>query len=105
MEKYFLSGRWDEVNSMIANARLKVKSLGLWAPHLPKSIGGTFTGLVDLALFAEVLGQSPLGHITFGCQAYLQVRYVRHHLRFPPVAVHALQRHTGRHISLRSHAT
>ena len=54
---------------MIANARLKVKSLGLWAPHLPKSLGGSFTGLVDLALFAEVLGQSPLGHITFGCQA------------------------------------
>ncbi|MFT5451900.1 MAG: acyl-CoA dehydrogenase [Enterobacterales bacterium] len=69
MEKYFLTGQWQELESMIANARLKVKSLGLWAPHLPKSLGGTFTGLVDLALFAEVLGQSPLGHITFGCQA------------------------------------
>jgi len=69
MEKYFLAGQWQELESMIANARLKVKSLGLWAPHLPKSLGGTFTGLVDLALLAEVLGQSPLGHITFGCQA------------------------------------
>ena len=68
-EKYLLSGQWDRVDEFLSQARLKVKSLGLWAPHLHKSIGGSFTSLVDLALITEVLGQSPLGHVTFGCQA------------------------------------
>jgi len=69
MEKYLLLSDWDKIDTFLAEAKLKVKSMGLWSPHLPESIGGSYTSLVDLALIAEVLGQSPLGHITFGCQA------------------------------------
>ena len=69
MEKYLLASQWDELSLILSDIRLKVKSLGLWAPHLPEDVGGCYTGLVDLALIAEVLGQSPLGHYSFGCQA------------------------------------
>ncbi|MCB1604373.1 MAG: acyl-CoA dehydrogenase family protein, partial [Xanthomonadales bacterium] len=34
-----------------------------------KDTGGSYSGLLDLALIGEVLGQSPLGHYIFGCQA------------------------------------
>ena len=69
MEKHLLASEWTKIDTFLSETRLKVKSLGLWSPHLPESIGGSYTGLVDLALLAEVLGQSPLGHVSFGCQA------------------------------------
>ena len=69
MEEYLFSSQWEKLDVLLNEARAKVKQMVLWAPHLPESVGGTYTGLVDLALFAEVLGQSPLGHYTFGCQA------------------------------------
>ncbi len=69
MEATYLKGEWQALDEMLYATRKKVKDAGLWAPHLHPEDGGTFTGLVDLALFAEVLGQSPLGHFCFGCQA------------------------------------
>lgn len=49
--------------------RAKVRELGLWAPNLPRELGGMGIGLVKLGLVSEVLGRSPLGHYAFGCQA------------------------------------
>lgn len=49
--------------------REKAKQLGLFAPHLPKSAGGLGLGLMDFAKVSEILGQSPLGHFVFNCQA------------------------------------
>ena len=49
--------------------RAKVRELGLWAPNLPKSLGGMGIDLVQLGRVSEVLGRSPLGHYSFGCQA------------------------------------
>lgn len=49
--------------------RAQVKALGLWAPGLPKDIGGLGLGLVDLGLVSEELGRCPLGHYVFGAQA------------------------------------
>jgi alkylation response protein AidB-like acyl-CoA dehydrogenase len=69
VEELLLKGQWDELKQALAEKREKVKALGLWAPNLPKDVGGSYTTLVDLALFAEVLGQSPVGHFSFGCQA------------------------------------
>jgi len=60
-EKHLLSSNWVMLEQFISEARLKAKSMKLWAPHLPENIGGCYSGLVDLALIAEVLGQSPLG--------------------------------------------
>ncbi len=69
LENYFLMHQWDKLFPALQQARLKVKALKLWAPHMPESLGGTFTSLIDLALIGETLGQSPLGHFIFGCQA------------------------------------
>ncbi len=69
IEHLFLNHHWDELFAALESCRLKVKSLKLWAPNMPKSEGGTFENLTELALIGEVLGQSPLGHFIFGCQA------------------------------------
>lgn len=47
----------------------KVKALGLWAPHMPASVGGMGIGVVGLALINEILGRSPVGPLVFGCAA------------------------------------
>ncbi len=69
IEPLFLNHQWDELFPALEACRLKVKALKLWAPNMPKSEGGTFENLTELALIGEVLGQSPLGHFVFGCQA------------------------------------
>ena len=69
LEPLFLSHQWDELFPKLESLRLKVKNMGLWSANMPAEAGGTFTGLLDLALIGEVLGQSPLGHFIFGCQA------------------------------------
>jgi alkylation response protein AidB-like acyl-CoA dehydrogenase len=68
-EPMLLEGDYHTLTSAIDAIQAKVQKAGLWAPNLPADIGGCFTSLVDLALFGEVLGQSPLGHICFGTQA------------------------------------
>jgi acyl-CoA dehydrogenase len=50
-------------------ARDKVRSLGLWAPHLPVAWGGMGLSLTEHARVSEALGRSPLGHYTFNCAA------------------------------------
>ena len=49
--------------------RARVKAEGLWAPQLPKDVGGMGLGLVEHGLISERLGRTPLGHYVFGCQA------------------------------------
>lgn len=53
----------------LSAARAKVKSLGLWAPHLPKAWGGLGLTLTEHARISEELGRSPIGHYLFNCQA------------------------------------
>ena len=69
IESLFLKHQWSELFEALQTLRTKVKNLGLWAPHMPEEVGGTFTDLMELALIGEALGQSPLGHFVFGCQA------------------------------------
>ncbi len=47
----------------------KVKALGLWAPHMPRDVGGMGIGVVGLALVNEILGRSPIAPRVFGCAA------------------------------------
>ena len=49
--------------------REKAKSLGLFAPHLAKNEGGLGLNLVQFAQVSEILGQSPMGHYVFNCNA------------------------------------
>jgi acyl-CoA dehydrogenase len=46
-----------------------VKSRGLWACHLGPELGGPGYGQLKLALLNEILGQSRLGPMVFGCAA------------------------------------
>lgn len=45
------------------------KADGLFAPHLSPSEGGVGLDLVQFAQVSEILGQSPLGHYVFNCNA------------------------------------
>jgi alkylation response protein AidB-like acyl-CoA dehydrogenase len=49
--------------------RETVRANGWWAPNLPVPAGGAGAGLVELGLISEVVGRTPIGHFTFGCQA------------------------------------
>jgi len=53
----------------LAEGRAKVKKLGLWAPQLPKDVGGMGLSLMEHARVSEELGKSPFGHYLFNCQA------------------------------------
>jgi alkylation response protein AidB-like acyl-CoA dehydrogenase len=46
-----------------------VRQMELWAPNHPQEYGGMGLNLVEHALVSEALGQSPIGHYIFGCQA------------------------------------
>ncbi len=54
---------------LLDELRAQVKAAGMWAPSLPKDIGGLGLSLVEHGLVSERLGRTPLGHYVFGCQA------------------------------------
>ncbi len=54
---------------ILAELRELAKQEGLFAPHLSKEDGGLGMSLVEFAQVSEILGQSPLGHYVFNCQA------------------------------------
>ncbi len=47
----------------------EVRGQGLWAAHLPPSLGGSGFGQVRLGLMHEILGQSPYAPVVFGNNA------------------------------------
>jgi alkylation response protein AidB-like acyl-CoA dehydrogenase len=49
--------------------RSKARAMRLFAPHMPRELGGGGLPLLELAHVAEVLGRSFLGHYIFNCQA------------------------------------
>jgi alkylation response protein AidB-like acyl-CoA dehydrogenase len=62
-------GSFTAIEAELRDARSVVKQAGLWAPQLPKAIGGMGLSLMEHARVSEELGRSPLGHYVFGCQA------------------------------------
>lgn len=69
LEKDFLHRSFCELLPRLQEKRNQVKSLGLWAPHLPKKLGGLGLALPEFARVSEELGWTPLGHFLFNCQA------------------------------------
>ncbi len=69
LEPALLSNPFSELLQPLNEVRQKVKQAGLWAPHVPKEIGGMGLNCVELALVGEELGRSPLGHYSFNAQA------------------------------------
>lgn len=53
----------------LAALRDEVRALGLFLPQISKSHGGAGLTLLEHAQLSAVLGQTPLGHFTFHCQA------------------------------------
>jgi len=56
-------------DQLLRDLRGKAKAAGLWAPQLPKDVGGLGLSLVEHGLVSERLGHSPLGHYVCGAQA------------------------------------
>ncbi|MCB1141511.1 MAG: acyl-CoA dehydrogenase family protein [Leptospiraceae bacterium] len=69
MEPDFFRDEFKNLLPELKKKREKVKQMGLWGPNLPKDLGGMGLSLVEHGLVSEALGQSPLGHYVFGCQA------------------------------------
>jgi len=56
-------------NGLLKELREKVKSSGLWAPHLNKDEGGLGLNLIEFAQLSEIMALTPYGHYFFNCQA------------------------------------
>lgn len=69
LEPQLVGADWAKAEPVLQEQRQKIKQLGMWAPNLPKEIGGMGLSLMDLGLLSEVMGQTPLGHYAFGAQA------------------------------------
>ncbi len=57
------------LEAQLAPLREKVREMGLWAPGLPKNLGGMGLSLMELALISEEVARSPVGYYVFGMQA------------------------------------
>ncbi len=69
LEREFLARPFREMVAPLAALREEVKRLGLWAPHLPRALGGRGLTLPEFAEVSAVLGETPIGHYLFNCQA------------------------------------
>lgn len=69
LEKEFLSTPFGDLVPKLDALRAKVKQNGWWAPPLPESEGGLGLSLTEFAQLSELMGQTPLGHYLFNCQA------------------------------------
>jgi len=69
LESTFLSQDFDTLMPLLEERRKQVKELGLWTPHLPKTLGGMGLSLYEFAHVSEAMAYTPLGHYCFNCQA------------------------------------
>lgn len=69
LEREYLSRPFRDLLPELNALRDQVKSAKLWAPHLPESLGGLGLTLPEFAEVSAVLGESPIGHYLFNCQA------------------------------------
>lgn len=69
LERDFLSRGFRSILPALEERRAELRRRGLFAPHLPKELGGLGLSLPEFARVGEELGWSPLGHYTFNVQA------------------------------------
>ncbi|MGB4958722.1 MAG: acyl-CoA dehydrogenase family protein, partial [Saprospiraceae bacterium] len=60
---------WKEAFPILHQLRSEVKRLGLWCPQISVDYGGLGLTNYQHGLVSEILGQSPIGHYVFNCQA------------------------------------
>ena len=69
LEGEMLHGSPDVLDAKVAEAQVKVRQMGVWAPNHPVEYGGLGLSMLEHGLVSEALGRSPLGHLVFGTQA------------------------------------
>jgi acyl-CoA dehydrogenase len=69
LERILLAQGFEATLPALQEKREKVKKLGYWCPQVPEVYGGMGLSLMEHGLVSEVLGQSPVGHYAFNCQA------------------------------------
>jgi len=69
LEERFLREPFRALLPAVAELRARVKAQGMWAPQLPRELGGLGLPLTAFARVSEEFGRSPLGHLAFNCQA------------------------------------
>ncbi len=69
LEPHFLFKSFKAMKPKLEEVRGKVKQMELWAPQLPKELGGVGIGFMGYAILCEEIGRSPIGPYCFGSQA------------------------------------
>jgi acyl-CoA dehydrogenase len=69
LEPALLAQPFSKLAPALDQVRRTVKEMGLWAPHVPKELGGLGLNCLEYALVGEELGRSPLGHYVVNGQA------------------------------------
>jgi alkylation response protein AidB-like acyl-CoA dehydrogenase len=69
LEPAMLTRDFRDLLPQLGVLRGEVQARGLWAPFLPRDLGGLGLSLVEYAEVSAVLGTSPIGHYVFNCQA------------------------------------
>jgi alkylation response protein AidB-like acyl-CoA dehydrogenase len=69
LEPRFLAGSFRALLPALAGLRERVREMGLFAPQMPRALGGAGLTLLEHGQVSEILGRSPLGHYVFNCQA------------------------------------
>jgi alkylation response protein AidB-like acyl-CoA dehydrogenase len=59
----------DAAEALVHELRGRARAAGLWAPHMPPSVGGTGEGFLSYAYLNEEIGRSYWAQLVFGCQA------------------------------------
>jgi len=69
LEPHFFFKSFKQMKPKLEEARNKVKQMELWAPQLPKELGGVGIGFMGYAILCEEISRSPIGPYIFGSQA------------------------------------
>lgn len=60
---------YDELERTLAAKRDLARANALFAPHMPREIGGLGLSLLEFAFVGEIAGRTPLGHYVLNCMA------------------------------------
>lgn len=69
LEQGAFHGPFSETERKLRALRPEVQAMGAWNLYLSKDHGGPGLSLVEAAHLCEILGRSPLGHLSCNCQA------------------------------------
>ncbi|GJM42326.1 MAG: acyl-CoA dehydrogenase [Ardenticatenaceae bacterium] len=69
LEPAFLANGFKALEPTLQEKRQMVRDIGLWLPQVPQEYGGLGLTLFEHGLMSQELGQTPIGHYVFNCQA------------------------------------